>query len=176
MADEEPPFGIDRARHEDLTGRGGHVWWRRVVLVLIAAIPVLGLTDLFGQRNQTSGSSNANGTLEISSPNSVRNGLIFTTAVIITPSHHLKDGQLYLDQGWFGNMTLNGVSPQPSNESAKGEWQVWDFGPMDADTPFTIWISWQTNPTNIGVRTQDIALYDGSSQLMTAHHSLTIFP
>lgn len=50
MTDADVPLGIDRARHQDLAGRNRHVWWRRGVLTLIAALPVLGLLNVFGQR------------------------------------------------------------------------------------------------------------------------------
>ena len=38
MARADGPVGIDRPRHQDLTGRHYHVWLRRGVLVLIAAV------------------------------------------------------------------------------------------------------------------------------------------
>jgi hypothetical protein len=175
-ADDDAPLGIDRARHEELTGRKQYVWWRRVALALIAVIPVLGLANVFGQRSQTASAVNQNGTLQVTSPNSLRGGLIFTTEIVITPSRPLKDGKLYINQAWFENMTLNGLSPQPSNQSSQGAWQVWDFGPMSPGTAFTVWVSWQTNPTNIGSRAQVVSLYDGSNELMTIDRSVTIFP
>jgi hypothetical protein len=46
----DAPVGIDRARHQDLAGRGHHVWQRRAALVVIAVIPLLGLLNVFGQR------------------------------------------------------------------------------------------------------------------------------
>jgi hypothetical protein len=42
MARANIPAGIDRARHQDLTSRGRHVWQRRAALVVIAVIPLLG--------------------------------------------------------------------------------------------------------------------------------------
>lgn len=50
MTDADVPFGIDRARHQDLTGRSHHVWWRRMALTMVAVLPVLGLLSVFGQR------------------------------------------------------------------------------------------------------------------------------
>jgi hypothetical protein len=63
-------------------------------------------------------------------------GLIFTTEIVITPHRQLHDARLYLGNGWFEAMTLNGVAPQPSTESAQGRWQVWDFGQLPAATAF----------------------------------------
>jgi hypothetical protein len=106
----------------------------------------------------------------------VRGGLVFTTEIVITAHQPLHDARLYLDNGWFEAMSLNGVAPQPSTQTAQGRWQVWDFGKIPAATPFDVWISWQTNPTNLGSQAQAVALYDGGTQLMTAQRTLTVFP
>ena len=104
----------------------------------------------------------------IDSPAHVRGGLVFTTEIVITPRVPLRDAKLYLDNGWFKGMTFNAVAPQPSTQNAQGRWQVWDFGKIPAATAFHVWISWQTNPTNIGRHSQAVALYDGGAKLMTA--------
>ena len=106
----------------------------------------------------------------------MRGGLVFTTEIVITPHQSLQDARLYLDNGWFAGMTLNGIAPQPSSESAQGRWQVWDFGKVPAGVAYRVWVSWQTNPTTVGRRSQDIALYDGGTELMTVHRALTVFP
>jgi hypothetical protein len=102
--------------------------------------------------------------------------LIFTTEIMVTPHQKIRDGQLYLDKGWFQNMSLNGVSPQPSNQGAQGQWQTWDFGKMPAGQTFTVWISWQVNPTNLGRHPETVELYDGNNKIMTIHRTLTVFP
>jgi hypothetical protein len=176
MARADVPVGIDPARHQDLFGRNRHVWWRRAALLLIAAIPVLALFNVFGQHAAPVSYQSPAASLLINSPAHVRGGLIFTAEIVITPHQQLHDARLYLDNGWFEAMTFNGVAPQPSTESAQGRWQVWDFGKIPAATAFHVWISWQTNPTNLGRHSQTVALYDGGTQLMTAQHALTIFP
>jgi hypothetical protein len=98
---------------------------------------------------------------------------VFTTEVVIVAQVRLRDARVYLDTGWFKGMTFNGVAPQPSSESARGDWTVWDYGDLPAATQLRLWISWQTNPTNIGRHAQDVALYDGGTQLMTAHRMIT---
>jgi hypothetical protein len=176
MARADVPVGIDRARHQDLSGRNRHVWWRRAVLVAVAAVPVLGLLNVFGQHAEPVSYSGPAASLLINSPAHVRGGLVFTTEIVITPHQQLHDARLYLDNGWFEAMSLNGVAPQPSTEGAQGRWQVWDFGQIPAGTAFHVWISWQTNPTNSGRHPQTVALYDGGTYLMTADHVLTVFP
>lgn len=176
MSGMESPIGIDRARHQDLSGRNRHVWERRAALAVIAAIPVLALLNVFGQHAAPVTYQSRAASLVIDSPADVRGGLVFTTDIVITPHQQLHDARLYFSSGWFQAMTLNGVAPQPSAESAQGNWQVWDFGKLRAGTAFNIWISWQTNPTNIGQHSQAVALYDGGTELMTAQHTLTVFP
>jgi hypothetical protein len=172
----ETPVGIDRARHHELAGRGRHVWWRRIALSMIAAIPALALLNVFGQHASTQTADSLTAQLSINSPAHVRGGLVFTTEITIIPRETLKDAQLYLDNGWFQGMTLNALQPTPSTETAQGPWQVLDFGKLPAATAFHIWIAWQVNPTNTGRHSQDVALYNGGTQLMIIHRTITVFP
>jgi hypothetical protein len=172
----ETPVGIDRARHHELAGRGRHVWWRRIALSMIAAIPALALLNVFGQHASTQTADSPAAQLSVNSPSHVRGGLVFTTEITITPRQALTDAQLYLDNGWFQGMTLNALQPTPSTETAQGPWQVLDFGKLPAATAFHIWIAWQVNPTNTGRHSQDVALYNGGTQLMIIHRTITVFP
>lgn len=172
----QTPVGIDRARHYDLTGRSGHVWWRRVALCFIAAIPVLALANVFGQHASTQTVNSAAAQLAINSPVHVRGGLIFTTEITITPHAPLQDAKIYLSNGWFRAMTLNELQPNPSSQQAQGNWQILDFGKLPAGTAFHAWIAWQVNPTNIGRHNQDVAIYNGGNQLMIVHRTMTVFP
>ena len=176
MPSTKTPPGIDVARHQQLAGRSREVRLRRTALVVVAVLPVLGLVNLFGQRAEVQTARTSAASLEVKSPTRLRGGLTFTTKIVITPHHDLKDGQLYLDRGWFSNMTFNGLSPQPANQGAQGTWQIWDFGPMLSGVPFTVWISWQANPTNVGHHAQVVELYDGNTELLSAKHSVFIFP
>jgi hypothetical protein len=176
MARTDAPVGLDRERHQDLTGRGHHVWWRRAALAVIAAMPILGLLNVFGQRTAVDSAHSPVASLLVNSPVHVRGGLIFTTEIVITPRQQLQDARLYLDDGWFAGMTINGIDPQPANESARGRWEVWDFGKIPAGVAYRVWISWQANATNVGRHPQNVALYDGGSQLMVIHRAITVFP
>lgn len=112
----------------------------------------------------------------MNSPAHVRGRLLFTTEIAILPHQQLQDARLYLADGWFAGMTLNGLTPQPATESARGNWEVWDFGKLPAGVGFRIWIAWQANPTNVGRHSQDVALYDEGTQLMIIHRAITVFP
>lgn len=175
MAEDSVPIGIDRDRHCDLRGRGYHVWLRRVTLLAVAALPVLGLINVFGQHMDAVTYSNASATVQVISPVHLRGGLLFTTEIVITPRAQIHDGQLRLGNGWFTNMTVNAVTPQPSSETSRGPWQVWDFGQMPAGVPYRIWIGWQTNPTNVGRHVETIAFYDHSTPLVSGVRTVTVF-
>ena len=170
------PLGIDPDRHRTLRGRSHQVWQRRVALTLVAAIPILGLLNVFGQRTAiTEGRANQ-ASLLIDSPTRVRGGVIFTTRIVMASNVGLADARLSLAPGWFQGMTFNGIVPQPSMQLSMGDWVVLDFGKVAAKQPFSVWISWQTNPTNYGRRGEDAALYDGGTRLVPVHRTLTVFP
>jgi hypothetical protein len=143
---------------------------------VITAIPVLALLNVFGQHASTQAADSPAAEMLINSPAHVRGGLVFTTEITIVPHEPLQDAQLYLGDGWFRGMTLNALQPQPGTETSQGPWQVLDFGKLPAATAFHIWVAWQVNPTNTGRHRQDVALYDGGTQLMVIHRSLTVFP
>lgn len=137
---------------------------------------MLGLLNVFGQHPQTTSFRNAAATISVTSPVHYRGGLLFTTDIVITPHKQVQDAQLRLGNGWFDNMTVNAVTPQPSQQDAQGSWQVWDFGKLSADVPFHLWIAWQVNPTNVGRHTEALALYDGQAPLLTGSRTVTVFP
>jgi len=176
MAESSVPIGIDRKRHHELRGRGHHVWERRVALIVVAAIPILGLIGVFGQRTTISEAGSPRASILVNAPTHVRGGIIFTSEMVITPHRTLKDARLLLGPGWFQGMTYNAVAPQPSTQTADGRWEVFDYGRLRAGTPFTVWISWQVNPTNLGSRAQDVALDDGPIRIATVRRDVTIFP
>ena len=73
-------------------------------------------------------------------------------------------------------MTLNELQPNPSSQQAQGNWQILDSGKLPAGTAFHAWIAWQVNPANVGRHNQDVALYNGGTQLMIAHRTQMVFP
>jgi hypothetical protein len=175
-AEDAVPVGIDRVRHCDLAGRSRHVWVRRFILLFAAALPVLGLLNMFGQEPEHTSYSNAAATISVKSPVHYRGGLLFTTEIVITAREPVQDAQLRLGNGWFDNMTVNAVTPQPSNETARGNWQIWDFGRLPPDVPFHLWIAWQVNPTEVGRHVETTALYDGTTPLVRGTRTVTVFP
>jgi hypothetical protein len=172
----DPPVGIERQRHLELHGRGRYVWVRRMSLLVVAAVPVLALLDVFGQGAVVNGASTRAVSMSVNSPAHVRGGVIFTTQITVRAHDAIHDMQLTFARGWFQGMTFNGVAPQPSNESSEDGRVVYDYGSVPAGTTYRIWVSWQTNPTNVGRHPQDVMLADGQHTLLTVHRTITVFP
>src|SRR5205823_2638476 len=99
--DQDRPPGIDLERHADLRGRGQHSWWRRAILVVIAAIPVLGLFNVFGQRTQSSRAVSPQASLLVKSPSHLRGGLMFTSEIVVT-GDLIQNGVTQSDQSVTG--------------------------------------------------------------------------
>lgn len=181
MADAEQsgrklPGTLDATRDRDLLGRTHHVWLRRGGLLLLLALIVAALFNVFGQDPSTASSSANGATLSISGPTRVRGGLIFQTRFQISSSQAVKDARIALSPGWFESMTLNSTSPQPSTETYGAGAVRFAFGSLRPGETKTIWLEWSVNPTNVATRHETATLYDGKTPLTTLHRTVTIFP
>jgi hypothetical protein len=170
------PDGLDAGRDLDLGGRASHVWIRRTLLALIAVFPIAALLNVFGQRPATSVAATPEATLKVYSPSRLRGGLLYTSRFTIIAHQDVKKAILLLDSGWVEQLTFNAVVPQPvSQASADGRLSM-EIGHIPAGKKFTLYISYQVNPTNVGHRSQNVVLEDGSTKLATIHRTVTIFP
>ena len=50
------------------------------------------------------------------------------------------------------------------------------FPALKAGRSLVVWIYFQVNPTNLGNRSQDVELDDGTRQLASIHRSVTVWP
>jgi hypothetical protein len=172
----ELPGHLSRKRDRDLSGRESQVWARRCVLVLVAALPVIALLNVFGQRSTISEARSPRATLTVKAPERLRGGLMFEGRFEIQARSRLRRPKLVLGPGWTEGMTLNGELPQPKSGRSDGGTLTLVFDPIPAGDRFTFWTQWQVNPVNVGRRPQDVALYDGRTRLATVDRELTIFP
>jgi len=170
----DTPFALDRQRHLD---RGHHsAVYRRLGLGLLALVCILGLANLFGQRSTLTRVDGSAASLTVNSPEHLRGGLVFTSEITVIAHQKLGDAQVQLSSDWFRGMTFNGVAPQPNNMSSNGDSVTLDYGPIDTGQSMPFWISWQTNPTTLGARSEKVSVSDGSSQLVSMQRSLLVFP
>jgi len=170
----ELPLGLDRDAHVDR--RRHSPWPRRLALVLMAAFCSLGLANVFGQVSSLSRAGAPSASLSVDSPLRLRGGLIFTSVITVQAHRQLQDARLVLTPGWFSGMTLNAMAPQSSQDSSNDRGTAFDYGRLDAGSSMPVWISWQTNPTTVGARDQDVLLYDGPTLIAAVHRQVVVFP
>jgi hypothetical protein len=53
---------------------------------------------------------------------------------------------------------------------------VLELGHIRKGSTYILFIQLQVNPTNVGRRSQDVAIYDGETLLSTIDRTITIFP
>ena len=114
--------------------------------------------------------------LSIEAPAHLRGGLLFQARFEIEAKQPLAHPKLLLSPGWLESMTLNTVAPTPPSESSSSAGLAMTFDPMSAGQVLTVWTEWQVNPTNVGRRSEDVALFDGSTPIASANRTLTVFP
>ncbi|HET7745012.1 MAG TPA: hypothetical protein VFK76_09760 [Gaiellaceae bacterium] len=158
----------------------GRDWRRRLVryllLGVLAAVILAAVADGTGQRPSTTVGESDAARLSVYSPNRVRGGLLFTTRFEIRARRPLRDATLVLDPGWFEGMQVNSIVPQPRSESSNEGRVTLDLGPVAAGNHVVTFVQFQVNPTNVGRRSQDVRLYDGSRQLVLIRRTVTVFP
>jgi hypothetical protein len=173
---ERLPDGLTVERNRDLRGRSGHVWYRRLLLCLIAVLPVLALLNVFGQHPTVSTANAVAANLKVTAPSRLRSGLIFQVRVQVTAHREIAMPRLVFDRGWWESMSVNSIAPDPSSQSTQNGSVVLSYDKLAAGHTLIVWIYFQVNPTNVGKRREDLELADGSTPIAGVRRSLTIFP
>jgi len=169
------PEGLSPERVQ-LEDRSAEPWIRRGILVLLGAIVVAALLDVFGQQPTTSTAAGPAAALQVQAPSRMRGGLIFQARFEVTAHARLARPALRLQRGWFDDMSVNSIEPAPSSETSEGDAVILSFDPIEAGQTLTVWIYFQANPTNLGRQGQDVAVTDGGGVLAAVHRSMLIFP
>jgi hypothetical protein len=169
------PETLTLSRHRDRHGWCGP-WPSRVGLGLLAAIVVAALANVFGQRPATTSASTAAAGLQVYAPTHVRGGLIYTARFTIDARRTLDRAALVLAPGWADQYTFNGTAPQPVSESSADGKVVLTLGKIQRGQHYTLFVSLQVNPTNVGRHPQTVWLYDGNRALLTIHREILIWP
>jgi hypothetical protein len=170
------PAGLTLKRHRDLQGRERQVWYRRGLILVLVVIVALALANFFGQHPATSHAESRAASLELQAPTRVRGGLMFQGRFTLVARQDLKTPKLILSPGWFEQMTVNGLVPQPSTQTTRNGDVVLTFDSLQAGQKLVFWTYFQVNPTNIGHRSQDVELDDGNTPLLRLNRKVTIFP
>jgi hypothetical protein len=170
------PDEIDLAAARDLRGHAWEIWIRRTFVALIAAVPVLALFNVFGQRASETTVASPVATMSVHAPSTVRGGLLFEARFTITARQPIHNAVLRLSPQWADGLTINTVEPQPSSETSKAGWLALTLGPIDAGATYQLHLEYQVNPTSSGGRTMQVELLDGSQLLTTASRHLQVWP
>jgi hypothetical protein len=170
------PDTIVLGRHRDLQGRRKNVWVRRALLALVGVVPLLALTNLFGQRPHIATAASEQASLELYAPGHVRTGLFWEARFTVVAHHELKDAVLELDKGWMEGMQINTIEPSPVGEGSNDGRLVLTLGHVPRGQRYILFMQFQVNATNVGRRQQNVRLYDGTTLLATIHRRITIFP
>jgi len=170
------PDQLTLARHRDLEGRAHRPFVRWALLSLVGVVLLLALLNVFGQQPHTDTASAEGVELEVYSPQRLRSGLFFMSRFTIRAEREVEAATLVLDPGWLEGITLNTLEPSPVGEANRDGKIALDLGRVRAGTKHVFFLHFQVNPTEVGRRAQDVALYDGESPLLEVDRTVTIFP
>jgi hypothetical protein len=151
-------------------------WFRRGVLVALAALVGAGLLNVFGQRPVTSRSAGAVAALSVQSPTNLRGGLLFQARFTVAARRALRAPTLVLEHGWFESMSVNSIIPQPTAQTARNGEVRLTYPRMAAGDSLRVWIYFQVNPTTVGSRSQAVALDDGREPLARIERRVKVWP
>jgi len=149
---------------------------RRTLVALIALLCLAGLLNVFGQRPETSRAAASAASLKVYAPTRVRGGLYFEARFTVHAREDLKNATLVLDPGWAEGITINTVEPSPVGEASRNGDLVFELGHIPAGKKYLFFLQLQVNPTNVGHRSQDVALYDEDRFLASVERTITVFP
>jgi hypothetical protein len=150
--------------------------FRRAGTALVALFCLAGLLNVFGQRPQTSAAAVSAASIKVYAPERVRLGLYFEARFTIDAHSEIKKATLVLDSGWAEGLTINTIEPSPIGEASRNGKLVLELGHIPAGQTYLLFVQLQVNPTNVGRRSQDVALYDGDTFLTSIDRTITIFP
>ncbi len=169
------PAFLTLRRNRDEAGRR-EVPIRRALLALVSLFLLAGLLNVFGQRPQTSQAAAPAASLKLYAPTRLRGGLIYEARFTIDAHEDLKNAMLELDPGWIEGTTINTIEPGPIGEASRNGKLLFTLGHIRAGTTYLFFMQLQVNPTNVGRRSQNVALYDGDTLLTSINRTITIFP
>jgi hypothetical protein len=169
------PEHLDTGRHRDRPDRVELIA-RRVVMALLVVLAVVALLGLFGQSPRVSTAAAERAALEVSAPARLRGGLFFQARFTIRAQEAIENATLVLSPGWMEGMHINTIEPAPTEETSRDGDLALSFGPLAPGDELVLYMQFQVNPTNVGHRSADVALYDGDELLAEVDRTITVFP
>jgi hypothetical protein len=167
------PEGISE-RHKSGESNRHVIWWRAGLIALLLVAALVGL--LGGAPAPTARATNAAATLAVTTPDRLRNGMLFETRVSALARRSIADAVIALPAGMWRDITVNSMIPAPSEEEfVEGEYRF-HFGPLAAGEALTLKIDGQVNPPRYSSSRGRLRLLDGEAELTAVPVSLTVIP
>ncbi len=170
------PDALVLKRDRDLSGREWHIWVRRGLLLLVGALVIAALANVFGQRPATARATAPAAALSVYAPTHLRGGLLWQARFHIDARLEIKDAILVLGPGWLEGTTVNTIEPSPVGEASDDGRLSLDLGHIPAGRKYLLFMDFQVNPTNVGRRDRTVELFDGTTRLLALDQTVTIFP
>jgi hypothetical protein len=149
---------------------------RRAFFGAIGLLLVVALLNVFGQRPKDTLAAGSSADLHVFAPTSLRGGLYYEGRLTVETRSEIKKVTFVLDSGWTEQTQINTIEPSPVGEASRDGKLTLDYGHLGAGHKLVVYLQFQVNPTNVGRRSQDVALYDDTSLLTTANRTVTVFP
>jgi hypothetical protein len=149
---------------------------RRILMTILAAISLLALLDVFGQKASSSEVANARVRMRLTAPDAVRGGLFFQSRIEIHALDRIAHPRLVLDEGWLEGMQVNSIEPAPGDEESRDGRLALSYTTLEAGDVLKVWLQFEVNPTNAGTRPYDLELDDDMQLVARIDHQLRIMP
>jgi len=171
----DTPQFLTLKKNRDRTERL-ELFLRRAFFTVVFLIILAGLLNLFGQRPKNTFAASSAADLHVFAPTALRGGLYYEGRITIDAKQEIKKATIVLDSGWTEQMQINTIEPSPVGESSRDGKLALELGHIPAGQKHVLWMQFQVNPTNVGRRSQDVALYDDTTSLAQVDRTVTIFP
>jgi hypothetical protein len=172
----DPPEGLTLDHHRDLIGRERRPYVRWALLGIVGAILVLGLLNVFGQVTSEDVAETPAARFEVSAPTKLRGGLFFQARYVVEAVEEIANATIVLDPDWLEEITLNTVEPAPVGEASRDGKIAFELGRIPAGDRHAFYLQFQVNPTAVGLRSQDVELYDGDRLLASFDRDAIVWP
>src|SRR3954453_20856225 len=170
------PDLLTQERHRDLVGRERDPWIRRVFLLVLGALLVAALVNVFGQRSETVHASGPAARLEVHGPKRVRGGLLYQQRITVHALQDIAHPRLVLDAGWLDGQTLNTIEPGAVGEASRDGRLVLSYDQLSAGDDLVVYLQYQVNPTHVGNTDHGVEIDDAERPLARVGGTLTTFP
>jgi hypothetical protein len=109
-------------------------------------------------------------------PSHLRGGLLYEARFTIFARRKLSHVVLLLSPGWLESQQLNTIEPSPVAQGSRDGDLYFTLGAVPKGQVHRLFLQFQVNPTNVGRRSADVALYDGDTRLLAVHRTITVYP